>query len=325
MKKRTIISALFVLIISVLLSACGGSSSTKSQNNENGTKTTQNGQRQKAAASEFPLTITDQAGHKVTINKQPKHIASVTEGTDEILTGLVPKNKLALVTSQSADPTYSNVTDLVKGIPQIPSANAEKIIAAKPDLVLLASYTKQGIVDQIEQANIPVYEFSDFNSINEIEKNIKVVGQLVGEKQKASAMVQTMQNKIKAISKAVQGQKKLSVLNYSSYGYAAGKNTTVDEMIEKAGGVNAAKGLNGWQKISDEEIEKLNPDVILTADSDKGFDKKVLSDAALQDVNAVKDKRVVVVNDADLSSVSQYIVKGISDIAHDLYPDVTLP
>lgn len=133
-----------------------------------------------------------------------------------------------------------------------------------------------------------------------------------------------MESKINTISNAVKDKKKLQVLDYSSYGYAAGDNTTVNQMIEMAGGINAAKGLNGWQKISEEEIVKLNPDVIIVAESDKGFEKKVLSNSALQNVNAVKNKQVFAINGADLSSVSQYIINGVSDVAHVLYPDVKL-
>lgn len=319
MKKQTFFTLISIIVPTVFLAACGNQQTAASPNSSN--VTSQSQPKEKTA---FPLTVTDEAGNKVTIQKQPQHIVSVTEGTDEILAGIIPKSELAMVTNFSSDPQYSNVTNFVKGIPQIQDANAETIIAAKPDLVLLASFTNQGIVNQIKQAGIPVYEFTDFTSISSIEKNIKVVGQLVGERGKSNQLVQSMESKINTISNAVKDKKKLTVLDYSSYGYAAGDNTTVNQMIEMAGGINAAKGLNGWQKISEEEIVKLNPDVIIVAESDNGFVKKVLSDSALQNVNAVKNKQVFAINGADLSSVSQYIINGVSDVAHVLYPDVKL-
>lgn len=320
MKKQTVFTLISIIVPTVFLAACGNQQTAASPNSSNVTSQSQ----PKEKTSAFPLTVTDEAGNKNTIQKQPQHIVSVTEGTDEILAGLIPKSELAMVTNFSSDPQYSNVTNFVKGIPQIQDANAETIIAAKPDLVLLASYTNQGIVNQIKQAGIPVYEFTDFTSISSIEKNIKVVGQLLGEGKKSNQLVHSMESKINTISNAVKDKKKLQVLDYSSYGYAAGDNTTVNQMIEMAGGINAAKGLNGWQKISEEEIVKLNPDVIIVAESDKGFEKKVLSNSALQNVNAVKNKQVFAINGADLSSVSQYIINGVSDVAHVLYPDVKL-
>lgn len=273
----------------------------------------------------FPLTLTDDASHKVTVQKQPHHIASTTEGTDEILSALVPKSDIAMVTQFSTQPDFSNITDFAKGIPAIGDANAEQIIAANPDLVLLASYTKPGVVTQIEQTGVPAYEFADFNSISDIEKNIKVVGQLVGEEAKADSLVQSMQTQLNSIASAVKGQKKVSVLDYSSFGFASGSETTVNDTITDAGATNAAAALKGWQKITDEEVVKMNPDVIIDSSNDKGFTKKIMHDPALQTVAAVKNHRVYEINGADLTSASQYVVKGVRDLAHVLYPSLNLP
>ena len=51
----------------------------------------------------------------------------------------------------------------------------------------------------------------------------------------------------------------------------------MNDVIVDAGGINAAAQLQGWQKITDEEIVKLNPDVIIDADDDKGFIQKILA------------------------------------------------
>jgi iron complex transport system substrate-binding protein len=198
--------------------------------------------------------------------------------------------------------------------------NAEQVIASRPDLVLMASYTDQNVVNQIEQAHIPAYEFNDFNSIGDIERNIEVVGQLVGNPTTARRLVQSMKNQIQRVKNAVKNQKKLRVLDYSSYGYVAGRSTTVNDVIVDAGGINAAASLNGWQKVTDEEIVKLNPDVIIDADDDSSFINKILSDPALKTVAAVKHRRVYAVKGADLSSVSQYVTKGVQDVAKLLYP-----
>ena len=146
----------------------------------------------------------------------------ITEGTDQILSALVPKKDIALVTTYASDPTYSNITSFVKGIPAIQQANAEQILAAKPDLVFMASYTDQGVVNQIE-AHVPVYEFNDFNSISDIERNIGVVGKLLANEAGAKTLVHSMNKKLQAVKNAVKGEKKLEVLDYSSFGFAAGQ------------------------------------------------------------------------------------------------------
>lgn len=316
-KKMTLVAAAAAALMTA--TACGTSTGNQA-NTSSQTNTT-------AAKSAFPVTLTDDANRKVTLTKQPMRIASATEGTDEILSALVPKKRIVMVTSYATDPTYSNVVSKLKGIPQLQGGNpnAEAIIAQKPDLVLMASYTSPGVVSQIEQAGIPSYEFNDFNSIADIEKNILVVGKLVGEEQKAKALDASMQSGLSAIHNAVKGQKPLTVLDYSSFGYAAGKDTTVNDVIVDAGGINAAAGLSGWQKITDEQVVKENPDVIIDTSDDGNFVQKILSDPALQNVSAVKHHRVYILPSAQLMAVSQYIVYGVSDLAHKLYPSVSLP
>ncbi len=300
------------------MSACGAPASNQ---------TNQAAGAAAGTATSFPIHLTDDVGHSVTLEQAPKHIVSTTEGTDEILFALVPKSNIAMVTSFASNPDFSNITSFVKGIPAVSDAGAdvEQIIAQRPDLVLMASYTKPGVVKQIEQANIPSYEFNSFNSISDIEKNIGVVGKLVGEPDKASNLVGKMKKDIDSIQSSISGQKKPTVLNYSSFGFAAGTNTIVNDVIVDAGGINAAAGLSGWAKISDEQIVKMNPDVIIDASNDKGFFQKLMNNKALQTVPAIKNHRLYFISGADLESVSQYVVNGVYDVAHVLYPSATIP
>lgn len=273
----------------------------------------------------YPITLTDGTGTKVTVTSPPLHVASDTEGTDEILVSLVGKKRIALVTNLSSNPIYSNVVSKVKGIPQISQNNPETILAAHPDLVLMASYVKQGVVSQVRNAGVPVYEFNKFTSVSSIEHNIRVIGRLVGKKQKAKQLINNFTQNVSKIEQSVAGRQKPSVLDYSSYGFAAGSNTTVNEIVRDAGGRNVASKLNGWQKITDEEIVKMNPDVIIDSKQDGAFLKKLAKNPALQSVSAIKNHRLYAIPDADLSSVSQYIVKGMVDVAKVLHPHVTMP
>ncbi len=269
---------------------------------------------------EFPLRVTDQANHKVFIKAKPTRIASTTEGEDEILSALVPKKDIVLVTAFASNPSYSNIVNFVKGIPKIGNANAEQILAVRPDLVLMASYDTPGVVGQIEQTGVPVYEFADFNSFANIEKNILITGRLTGTTAKAEVLVAHMRQELAALKKMTKNRLHPTILDDSSYGFAAGRNTTVNSVIVAAGGVNAANQLNGWQKITDEEIVKMNPSVIIDASDDAPFLKQLASNPALQTVSAIQHHRLYAINSADMTSVSQYAVQGARDLAAMLYP-----
>ncbi|SIS65996.1 ABC transporter substrate-binding protein [Alicyclobacillus vulcanalis] len=279
-----------------------------------------------ASTVSYPMTVKDDMGDTVTLKHQPMHIVSGSEGTDEILVSLVPKSRIALVTTLASNPEYSNVVSQVKGIPAWSGDDPEQALAVHPDLVLEAGYVNQKVLDQLHQAGVPLYSFSlnDFDSIFDIERNILTVGRLVGEPAKANAVVSNMKQQLAQIERAVQGQPRPTVLDYGSYGYAAGRDTTVDDIIRDAGGVNVAHSLSGWQKITDEQIVKWNPSVIIDSSDDAAFLKKLASDPALQSVAAVREHHLYAINSADLSSVSQYVVRAVYDVAKVLHPSAHL-
>src|SRR5579862_769334 len=66
-------------------------------------------QGQTQTAADFPRTVTDGAGNKVTINAKPVHIVSVTLATDEILFSLVDPSRLTAITANSTDPAQSDI------------------------------------------------------------------------------------------------------------------------------------------------------------------------------------------------------------------------
>lgn len=321
-QKRIALAAMTTLS-AALVTACGvPNQSTLAPTTTNAQPSITTGNA--STSTGFPITLTDDLGAKVTVRNKPMHIVSGTEGTDEMIASLVPKSRIALVTNLSSDPTYSDTTALVKGIRQWSGEDPEQALAVHPDLVLMASYAPQKVVTQLRNAGVPVYEFSDFNSISSIEHNIEVIGKLVGATPKATALVKQMNANLKRIQKAVAGDKKPKVLDYSSYGFAGGNGTTVNDMIRDAGGINAAAKLNGWAKITDEEIVKMNPDVIIDSTDDKAFLTKLEKEPGLQDVTAIKEHHVYAISSADLSSVSQYVVKGVYDVAKVLHPSAHL-
>lgn len=273
----------------------------------------------------FPVRLIDEAGHQVVVSRTPIRIASLTEGTDEILSALVPKTSVKLMTSYAADPNESNIGSFGTGIPKTMNANPEEIISVQPDLVLLASYTPQGVYSQLQQAGITAYEFTKFNSVADIERNIQIVGQLTGTARKAHKLVENLMRHIAAIRHAVASLPHPRVLDYSSYGYVAGRDTTVSDVIVDGGGVNAAQNIEGWKQVTDEQLVEMNPDVIIVGSDDATAVTKIKKDPALSTVTAVRTKRVYVISAADLTSVSEYVYRGVWDVAHTLYPKLSVP
>ncbi len=137
-----------------------------------------------------------------------------------------------------------------------------------------------------------------------------------------------METRLKTVATAVQNVKpKLSVLYYSPDGYSDGAGSTIDEVITRAGGINAvtAGGIkDGYPQLSDEFLVQQDPDVILLAGFNSyapGFVDNFKANPKFQTLKALKNGHVYVANDAHIASISQYIVNGVEDLAALLYPD----
>ncbi len=287
----------------------------------------------RAQDNTFPRTVTDGAGNKVTINAKPVKIVSATLASDEILLALVGASRLTAITANASDPTQSNIADAAKAIPGKLGTplDPEPIVALHGDLVIAGPFTDQGVIKQLKDAKLPVFLLGSFNNVKDIENNIKLLGQAVGEEQKAEQMVSDMDARLKTIADAVKNVKPLTVMYYSPDGYASGPGSMIDEVIVRAGGINAvtAGGVKEpYPQLNDEFVVKADPDVILLAGFNSyapGFVDKFNNNPNFKTLKAMKNKRVIVANDAHIASISQYVVEGVSDLAALLYPDAYKP
>jgi len=183
------------------------------------------------------------------------------------------------------------------------------------------------VVKQLKEAGLTVFILSNFNSIKDIENNIITLGNVVGEEINAADLVNSMEAELQEIADAVKDVTPLTTVYYAPDGYSDGPGTTIDEVITRAGGINiVTKGgiKDAFPQLSDEFMVTQDPDVVMLAGFNSyapQFVEKFNTNPAFQTLKAIKDKRVVVVNDAHIGSVSQYIVKGVADVAALLYPD----
>jgi len=180
----------------------------------------------------------------------------------------------------------------------------------------------------LKDAGLPLFEFTNFNSIKDVENNITLLGQAVGAEQQAAMLINDMETRLKTVADAVQPvTSKLSVLYYSPDGYSDGAGSPIDEVITRAGGINAvtAGGIkDAYPQLSDEWVVKADPDVILLSGFNSyapGFVDKFKTNPSFKTLKALTSGHVYVANDAHLSSVSQYIVNGVEDVAALLYPN----
>ncbi len=276
----------------------------------------------------YPMTVTDAIGNTVTIAERPEAIASLTLSTDEILTGLLADEpeRLAGMTYVIDDPSNSNLagTDALAAFTETRvEADPEQLIALDPDLVFAATFTDEAVLTQLTEAGITVVTIGGFNNVASILDNIAFVGDVIGTRTAAQTLIGSLTDRLEAVAGVVSAvESPTSAIYLSTDNWIAGCQTTLDDVITRAGGINAAcaAGIVDWNQVDTETLLTLNPDVIVFSswvDVDAW-----LADEAVQGLAAVQNERLVVGNDAHLGAVSQYIVDGVEDMAAILYPDL---
>jgi iron complex transport system substrate-binding protein len=273
----------------------------------------------------FPKVLIDQTGRRVVLSQKPTRIVSVTLATDEILLALVEPSRLIGVTYLAVDERLSNMAQAAAAIPYKVQADAEQIISLQPDLVLVASFLRGEFIRLLQAAGLVVFQFQAYDSIAEIQQNIRLIGQMVGEEAKAEALVATMQARLQALAQRLRpiGERP-RVLYWGSHGYTAGRLTSMDELITYAGGENLAAtyGIIGPANLSAEQVLAMNPQVIVSDTLEHGAQPGLppaLLHPALQDTDALQHGRVYAIPSRYLVTSSHCIVDGVEAFARVLH------
>jgi len=318
---------LLPILLFLFLAACNNNETAKN-NNANSADTNQ--QTEQIDQSTYPITVTDGRGKEVTIAEKPKHIVSTALAIDELLVDLVPIDNIAAVTAISADSGISNVaskTDSVES--KFETVTAEQVLALNPDLVIVPSYINPEVLDQLDSVGITTFQVIDDASFEGILKTVETLGQIVGEQQKATDLMADIQKRINTLkANADKKEDKPRVLYYTEYFSSVTDNTTIGEMINLAGGINVVSeaGIVGdsypdYPEISKEILVQLKPDVIFTTawgaagDGEPAFVTEWKNDPALKDVPAIKNNKIYVLDSANVTTASHYVIEGAEEMA----------
>lgn len=254
----------------------------------------------------------------------PRRICSVSLAGDELISLLVPAERVVCVSAFADDPALSNVSGLFpEGIRRL-TAQIEPVLAARPDLVLVAPWNDPGFLNLLRRTGIPTFVLEDVSTFEGIRRQVRTLGNRLGEPGRAREVAREMDRRLSALKEALAGvEARPRVISFAAL-VVAGKNTTVDEVIARAGGLNgaAALGVEGHQQVSAERLLAADPDVWLL-----GLDPGVQPSAALQALpqlqatRAVRQGRIVSLPSRLLTTVSPFLVEGAEHLARQLHPE----
>jgi iron complex transport system substrate-binding protein len=249
----------------------------------------------------------------------------LTLATDEILSDLVPPERMASVTFLVDDPSISNVAGRYPDrIPRLRDADVERIITLAPDLVCVAPYNTADALRLLERSGLAVYRNEAVTGVDRIEGGIRRLGDRVGEPARARQVIERMEARRRALAKALRNLPRRPRVLFWSAGFTSGLDTTMDDVIREAGAVNVAVELNlrGSAEIAPERVVGADPDVILLAGWwGDDAESVVRHHAILRHLRAVREGHLLTLEGRHLTAVSQFIIEGMERLARRLHPE----
>ncbi len=254
--------------------------------------------------------------NKETVDNKNMTIISLSPSNTEILVGLsLGENIIALDDySNRVEGTNKNAQVFKFG-----EVSIEKLIELNPSLVVISGFTFDEFkLNQLKEYGIKVLSIDTATTIEEIYDSILLIGKETGKIKESENLVSNLKSKVSNIENNNNKNKNIRVyfeISPSPYLYSFGKNTYLDEMIEISGGKNIYHNLNGWISPNEEDILKLNPEIIFTNVNTPNNIEEIKNRPGWNNIDAVKNNQIYYIDEDNSSRPSQFFIKALEDMS----------
>ncbi len=201
------------------------------------------------------------------------------------------------------------------------TAQAEQILAAKPDLVLASVPYQLDAVGEILKAGIRFLALAP-RTLADIYADIVAIAGIMGVPERGEQVVTRMQVAIDSVHQACQYDGAKPRVFCEEWGKPIiASQTWVAELIEIAGGKSI--GVPG-KTVSAEQVEQAQPDVLLAAwcgAGDRVPLEKIVEQRNWSTLPAVQQQRMFCISDELLNTPATSLLGGLNAIAWALHPD----
>lgn len=310
---KSLAEVISVLMLCILLQGCGSEKGQQLPSEPGG-------------GPGFPVTITDDLGREVTVEKAPRRIVSLAPVNTEILFALGLGDRVVGVTKFCDYPAEAREKPKIGGFS---NPSVELITAQRPDLVLGTKMHKN-LVNQLEKAGLVVVVL-EAERLEDVLKNITIVGKITGSVQEAEQIVSNMQERIDVLTaklKEISGEQKPTVYFeiWPDPPTTGGAGSFLDSLINAAGGKNVAGDIQkDWVTLNPEVLIEKSPDVIIF--SHHGSSGQTVEEfkerKGWEQVAAIKAGRVYLIENPDLVEIpGPRVIKGLEIMARYIHPEL---
>ena len=282
---------------------------------------------QDPVASTYTISQDDVRSISLTTKAQltASRVVVLANGVAEIIQSM---NAQSIIVGRDISSTEDSLAD----IPIVTSGHQvlpEKVIAMKPDLVLIdASTGPKAAIETIKSAGITVIETPESWSLKDLPIKVRAVGRAIGAQNQAEELVKQLNQSL--VASAVKNSPRVAFLylrGTSSVYLIGGAGSGADSLLAAIGAIDVgAQTLDRpFNTLTAESLAELNPDVILVMS--KGLESVGGIDGLLKlpgvaQTRAGKNSAVIDVDDSLLlsfgprtPSLVDALAKAISKVA----------
>jgi iron complex transport system substrate-binding protein len=190
-------------------------------------------------------------------------VVVLANGVAEIIQSLNAQSVIVGRDISSTEDSLSDIPIVTSGHQVLP----EKVIALKPDLVLIdASTGPKSAIEAIRSAGIKVIQTPESWSLADLPIKVRAVGDAIGAQDQAEDLVQQLNQSLRVST--VKNSPRVAFLylrGTSSVYLIGGAGSGADSMLEAIGAIDiGAQSLDRpFNTLTAESLAELNPDVIL--------------------------------------------------------------
>jgi iron complex transport system substrate-binding protein len=266
-------------------------------------------------------TLTDELGRTVMVPDRPHRVVCLTPSLTETVYELGGGDSIVGVSDYT---TFPEAARSKPSVGNLTHPAMEKIIALRPDLVLLEAHiNRQETIQQLEELSVPAFVVEP-QGLTGILRMVRSVGDATNHSEEAESLVKRLAEKRDAVAARVKGQSRPKVLVVIWYEpvLTAGNKAFITDVIAAAGGESVTADIpQAWPQISMEEVVERSPDfLLLIKELHRGITLDLLKSRAGWDrLAAVRDARVLYV-DEKLELPSPAVFEALEELARTLHP-----
>lgn len=255
-------------------------------------------------------------------------VISLAPASTSILLDLGAGNLLVATDSWS-----TRLSGVPAGLPSFDmmKPDIERIAELAPDILLVSAMTEAGSgvnpFERLGGTGMKVVSLPSSADLAGIEADVTLIAGLIGCEdagKKTIAHMNEAVTHIEKIARTIPADKRRTVvfeIESAPWIYTFGSGTYLDDLLSRAGAVNAFSREKGWIAVSAEAIIKANPDVILTNVALGDPVAEISGRPGWGAVKAVREGRIYRIDNTMSSQPAPACVRALEEIAEAVYPE----